>query len=238
MSVAKPVSLAYRAGIWRLPPITTPDRLVWLAVLLAHAALLAWLLGSVVRPPMVASMSRVAISGRLVSAEPSPLARQVATTPGKVRSSAAAKPQPHSHRPSPVREVRHASPPAESATAATSAQLASSSSATASPASSTSKGDEQPVTLPRSDAHGLDNPAPAYPATSRRLHEEGRVLLRLYILADGSVGEVQLKRSSGAPRLDNAALNAVRHWRFLPARRGNQAIAYWTLQPIDFVLEN
>lgn len=233
MITAKPVSEAYRTGIWRLPPIASPDWLVWLSVALAHAALLSLLLGSVVHPPVAAKVTSEAISGRLVSAERSTLARPVATAPGKVRSSAAAK--PHSKRPSPS-VVRHGSPPAEPATAATAAQVASS--ATVSPASSATKGDEQPVTPPRSDARGLDNPAPPYPTTSRRLHEEGRVLLQLYILADGSVGEIRLKHSSGAPRLDNAALNAVRHWRFLPARRGNQAIAYWTLQPIDFVLED
>jgi len=93
-----------------------------------------------------------------------------------------------------------------------------------------------PVVPPRSDAAHLNNPAPMYPPVSRRLGEQGRVLFDVYILPDGTVGEIKLKRSSGHPRLDKAGLNAVRQWRYLPARRGNDAIPYWYVQPLDFAL--
>jgi protein TonB len=92
----------------------------------------------------------------------------------------------------------------------------------------------EPVVPPRSDAAHLNNPAPAYPPISRRLGEQGRVQLDVYILADGSVGEVKLKRSSGYPRLDQAALEAVRQWRYQPARRGSEAIPFWYVQPLTF----
>ncbi len=95
----------------------------------------------------------------------------------------------------------------------------------------------EPVVPPRSDAAHLNNPAPAYPLLSRRLGEQGRVHLDVYILADGSVGEIKLKRSSGHPRLDQAALEGVRHWRYQPARRGNEAIPYWYVQPLVFSLD-
>jgi protein TonB len=62
------------------------------------------------------------------------------------------------------------------------------------------------------------------------------VLLDVYILADGTIGEIRLRQSSGYPRLDRAALEAVRHWRYLPARRGNQPIPYWYVQPIEFLI--
>ncbi|XVJ71783.1 MAG: energy transducer TonB [Rhizobacter sp.] len=94
-----------------------------------------------------------------------------------------------------------------------------------------------PVVPPRSDAAHLNNPAPAYPPVSRRLGEQGRVQLDVYILADGSVGDIKLKRSSGYPRLDQAALEAVRQWRYQPARRGSEAIPFWYVQPLTFSLE-
>ncbi|MCM2252433.1 MAG: energy transducer TonB, partial [Ramlibacter sp.] len=95
-----------------------------------------------------------------------------------------------------------------------------------------------PVTPPRVDAAHLNNPAPAYPALSRRFGEQGQVLLDVHILPDGRVGEIKLRRSSGFNRLDGAALEAVRHWRYVPARRGNEAIAYWYVQPVSFSLND
>ena len=89
---------------------------------------------------------------------------------------------------------------------------------------------------PRVDAAHLNNPAPVYPAPSRRLQEEGRVLLDVHILPDGSVGQIRLRASSGYRRLDQSALDAVRRWRYVPARQGGQAIAYWYVQPIVFSL--
>lgn len=95
-----------------------------------------------------------------------------------------------------------------------------------------------PVTPPRTDASHLNNPAPQYPALSRRLGEQGRVMLDVYILPDGSVGEVKLNRTSGFPRLDSAALQAVKSWRYVPAKRGDKPIPYWYVQPVSFVLNN
>ena len=63
----------------------------------------------------------------------------------------------------------------------------------------------EPVVAPRFDADYLDNPAPAYPALSRRMGEQGRVLLRVYVHADGSAGQVEIRESSGFERLDRAA---------------------------------
>lgn len=97
---------------------------------------------------------------------------------------------------------------------------------------------ELPVQAPRIDASHLKNPAPQYPSLSRRLREQGKVLLELLILANGSVGEVRVKTSSGYERLDKAALDAVKAWRYLPAKRGGLAIPYRYLQPIEFSLAN
>jgi periplasmic protein TonB len=94
-----------------------------------------------------------------------------------------------------------------------------------------------PVTAPRFDADYLHNPAPAYPPAARRAGHEGRVLLRVLVTAQGRASTVQIQTSSGHARLDEAALETVRQWRFVPAKRGAEAIEDWVLVPIVFQLE-
>ena len=93
-----------------------------------------------------------------------------------------------------------------------------------------------PIVPPQADASQLNNPAPAYPQISRRLREEGIVLLEILVKADGTLGDVRMKKSSGYSRLDEAAQKAVKNWHFLPARRGGEAIDYWYELPIEFSL--
>lgn len=95
-----------------------------------------------------------------------------------------------------------------------------------------------PVSPPRFDADYLDNPAPAYPALSRRLGEEGRVLLRVFVDPDGSAARVEIRDSSGYERLDRVARDTVGRWRFLPARQGDKAVGAWVLVPISFSLRS
>ena len=90
---------------------------------------------------------------------------------------------------------------------------------------------------PRFDAAYLQNPPPVYPALARRLGEQGRVFLRVLVAVDGLAHQVELKTSSGSPRLDHAALDTVKRWRFLPARQGDHAVAAWVVVPISFSLE-
>ena len=90
----------------------------------------------------------------------------------------------------------------------------------------------------RFDADYLKNPAPPYPPQSRRLGEEGKVILRVFVSADGNAQQVELKTSSGSSRLDDSALRTVRHWKFIPARRGGAAVESWVLVPILFKLES
>ncbi len=94
------------------------------------------------------------------------------------------------------------------------------------------------VTQPRFDADYLDNPKPSYPAISRRLAEQGRVVLRVHVEADGRAAEVQLHASSGSSRLDQSALDTVRRWKFVPARLGQTPTAAWVLVPIAFTLKD
>jgi len=111
--------------------------------------------------------------------------------------------------------------------------------ATPAPASTPAKAansESTVITPARFDAAYLNNPKPAYPPLSRRLNEEGRVVLRVQISAEGTATEVTVHTGSGFPRLDNAALEAVRQWRFIPAKQGGQAVASTVLVPMPFEL--
>ena len=90
----------------------------------------------------------------------------------------------------------------------------------------------------RVEAAYRSNPAPRYPLASRRLGEEGTVVLRVRVSADGAVSQLDVGSSSGSARLDRAALATVANWRFEPARRGHVAIAAAVEVPIIFRLEN
>ncbi len=94
-----------------------------------------------------------------------------------------------------------------------------------------------PVSPPVFHADYLDNPAPAYPALSRRLGEQGKVILRVLVNAAGTADEVQVRSSSGHARLDEAARDTVRRWKFVPAKRGNEPVQAWVQIPISFRLE-
>jgi protein TonB len=94
------------------------------------------------------------------------------------------------------------------------------------------------LTQPRFDADYLSNPPPTYPPLSRRMGEEGKVQLRVFVDGNGRASQIELKTSSGSPRLDQAAQDAVWRWKFVPARRGDEAIAAWVLVPIVFTLKN
>jgi protein TonB len=90
---------------------------------------------------------------------------------------------------------------------------------------------------PTLDANPMNNPAPAYPKLSRRLKEQGRVILEILILPSGLVGEVKLKQSSGFSRLDQTAMKAIKRWRFVPATQAGKAVPYWYIQPLEFNLK-
>ena len=94
-----------------------------------------------------------------------------------------------------------------------------------------------PVTAARFDAAYLNTPPPTAPRGSRRMREEGRVLLRVFVTSEGRPGRIELSESSGSTRLDQAAETAVASWRFIPAKQGEHAIDAWVIVPIVFKLE-
>ncbi|WP_374669031.1 energy transducer TonB [Ramlibacter sp.] len=93
------------------------------------------------------------------------------------------------------------------------------------------------VELPSSDADYLQNPRPPYPPLSVRRGEQGQVVIRVLIGADGSAQQAEVRRSSGFERLDQAALQTVLKWRYIPGKRGGVPEAMWFNVPLNFVLE-
>lgn len=92
------------------------------------------------------------------------------------------------------------------------------------------------VTLPQIDQrHGLSEPL--YPPQEIRLSHTGTVLLSVYVLENGRVGEVRLDQSSGYERLDESALREARKWRFEPGMRDGSPVAMWKQVPIRFRLK-
>ncbi|WP_444787191.1 energy transducer TonB [Rheinheimera sp. NSM] len=93
-----------------------------------------------------------------------------------------------------------------------------------------------PVSAPVLNATAHYNAPPHYPRLSRKLREQGTVVLQLTVLASGKVADVTVQQSSGYARLDQAALLAVQHWRYQPAQRGGEAIDHRYRQRVEFSL--
>ena len=91
--------------------------------------------------------------------------------------------------------------------------------------------------LPSSDADYLNNPKPPYPPLSKRMGEQGKVVIRTLIGVDGMAQEASIHKSSGFDRLDQAALTTARKWRYAPGKRAGVAEAMWFNVPFTFVLE-
>jgi protein TonB len=93
------------------------------------------------------------------------------------------------------------------------------------------------IDLPSSSADYLNNPRPPYPPLSKRLGEQGKVVVRVFIEVDGTASRAEVRQSSGFERLDQTALQTVLRWRYVPGKRAGVAEAMWFNVPISFVLE-
>lgn len=94
------------------------------------------------------------------------------------------------------------------------------------------------TTEPDYKAAYLNNPPPAYPLAARRMGLQGRVLLNVEVLANGICGHIRIEKSSGYAMLDNAALETVKTWRFLPARQAGTSVDKWFMIPVQFSLRD
>ena len=201
------------------------------AVVAAHAALL-WLTLHSLSTPTPPSWGEHLILASVVAEMPAMGAAPPAPVPTQATKRPQAQALPRSAAvqtaPSPLAAAAQAesAPPANTATASP----AQTSTRTATPAPAT-------VVLPSSDADYLNNPPPVYPRMSRRMGEQGTVLVRVLISAEGRAEQAEIRTSSGYARLDEAALDTVRRWRYVPGKRAGIAEAMWFNVPIRFVLD-
>lgn len=143
--------------------------------------------------------------------------------------------------PAPPKAVRQAARPAPAPAPPAASQDGVADSAAPTPPRGSDVASTEPATAPVVE-HGPSalpgNPRPAYPPAARRRSLEGRAVVRATISAEGQVASVELRHSSTHDALDQAALDAVRRWKFAPARRGEQAIAGAVDVPVVFRLED
>lgn len=83
-----------------------------------------------------------------------------------------------------------------------------------------------------------ENPKPFYPLEAREKGYQGDVVVKVEVLPNGQVGQVEVEKSSGYEILDQSAVAAVKKWRFIPARKGGVTIPCWVNIPIKFRLRD
>jgi protein TonB len=196
-----------------------------LAVVVIHALALAGLLAVTVTPRL--DGNEAVIRAELIAAEPQPAADEPPDEAMVARDSDWQPLLPHEPLPRLVVEV--------ASTAITLPALP----AQVHPARAERRApiDGEPTPTLDVQAVGyLVAPAPRYPPASRRLREEGEVLVRVLIGPDGRPADVSVLRSSGFLRLDDAALEAVRAALFRPYVADGRARAAYVRVPVDFSL--
>lgn len=161
-------------------------------------------------------------------AQPQPVARP-ATTPAPAALPAATQAEPSPNAPTATLAQPSPATPASAAVAADTPQ--------ATPASTAPAPAPAKVELPNASASYLNNPKPPYPALSKRLGEEGKVVVRAWIDTNGRATQAEIKTSSGYDRLDQTALQTVLNWRYIPGQRAGVPEAMWFNIPLNFVLE-
>lgn len=143
-------------------------------------------------------------------------------------------PRPPTPKATPIAKAEPVAAPSASATpvAANAPQGDSGSAPVKSRQSGSGAGSSAPIAR---DAR-LNNPEPPYPYESRRRGEEGRVILKVRVAADGTAASVEVDKSSGYRRLDMTARRTVSRWTFIPAEQNNAAVEAWTKVTILFQL--
>lgn len=86
-------------------------------------------------------------------------------------------------------------------------------------------------------AQAIQNKPPSYPDESKRKGEQGRVVVNVMIDVHGRASNAAVHESSGYPLLDQAAIEAVQNWSFVPRRRNGVPEAMEHRVPINFVLQ-
>ncbi len=137
----------------------------------------------------------------------------------------------------PAKPVLAQTPTAKPVAAPVAQEPAIDSAAQAAPAVASHAANSGPVVDDFQRVSYLDRSLPLYPISARKRGIEGRVLLHVDIDPMGLPALIKLAKSSGSEALDKAAMEAVRQWKFKPARRGHHAVAASVTIPIHFKLD-
>ena len=211
-------------------------------VVAAHVLTIAVLLYQSSSQPV--EMPQAEPAAMMVSLVSNPAPEEVEIIPEPERIP---EPKPVIRKPEPVQKVVEPEPvpqPVEQVPTAVAAPAAAAE-PTAAPVSRPVVAQQEPLVVeevkeviepPKFGAAYLHNPAPKYPSLSRRIGEEGRVLLRVLVAASGAAESVEIETGSGSSRLDQAAVDAVKKWRFIPAKRDKEPISAFVIVPIQFTL--
>ncbi|TCS38298.1 outer membrane transport energization protein TonB [Paucimonas lemoignei] len=227
-------------------------------VILLHVAAFFALQNGLSKPVSRAEPREIVATLIAAQSAPAPTAAAPAPQPEPVKPQA--EPKPERHKPQPKKQVKEtpkaeptpeptpksiskpaetapapapapASPPAQAAAAAPAPNAAAAAGAPAGP-----PGPAQPK-LVTSGVEYIQPPSPVYPAVSRRLGEEGTVTLRVLVNERGRAEQADIHKSSGVPRLDEAARQAVLRAVFKPYTENGGPIPYRVNVPISFQLD-
>lgn len=225
------ISLRQALGLQRIAPAAGSVMgrreaiLLGVFVLTLHVGALAWVAGR--EEPVLPEVPVEVPPMTIEFAVPPPPPPEPIVEPEPIIDELAVKPPP---KPKPKPEPRPQPKPVEPPPEAPKQALPPPPAAVAAPPAA-------PVeTAASASADYLRNPAPEYPVLAQRRGWEGTVVLRVRVLPSGKPGEIQVQNGSGREVLDQAALRAVKRWTFVPAKRGDQAIAGWVTVPLDFRL--
>ncbi len=222
-----------------------------LGVLIGHLALLGWLQPATYPDAAVSPPIRFQLA--TATPRPAPRAPELSPTPsasppraavGKVKTASAGVTQAQTGQVRPAENDTSISAPVANLTAGpgvadktAETDLTGSAPAALAPTTTSAPSTVNAVSLPSQSADYLNNPSPSYPALSRRLGEQGKVVIRVLIDKDGRPQQGNIDQSSGYSRLDQAALRAVMGWRYVPGRRYGIAQDMWFNVPVHFALQ-
>lgn len=222
--------------------------LLLILVLLLHVWLLTWLMQPAEKiteaVPLVMEVSMIAISAPKPAAAPPKPAPPPPPLEKKPEPPKKTKPKPVIKKPAPVVQKAPDFAPSEPVEPTPVPQQATQSTSTSSAPSATSTSQAvstntaETFTEANFRANYAHNPKPEYPTIAKSRGWQGKVLLRVKVSAQGLSDAVEVEQSSGHEILDESAIEAVKNWRFIPAKRGETPVASSVIVPIVFTLRN
>lgn len=238
-STANQLRIAARSPTVRMEFFGSEERsvnMLFLLAILVVAVHLLIIIRYLVEPEAIVPPKPMIMSVSMISLPPKPQVQppQPQPQPMKPEPKPAPKKQVLKPVPKPVIKPLEPAPQLAQETSVTNAAIVPTS--VSAPAPTLEKAEPLIVTEPNYRANYATNPRPTYPSIARNHGWQGKVALHVQVTVDGLAASVRIERSSGYEVLDEAALEAVKQWRFIPAKQGDKAIASSVVVPLSFTL--